>query len=84
MLIKVLKTINAAKNQSGIECQEYLANETYEIFNELAKVFIKENWGVEVIEKIAEQKAIEDYENKAIDNLKNKSVKTKKGKLNND
>lgn len=87
MLIKVLKTTKGAKNQNGVECQEYLANETYEIFDELAEVFISHGWGVKAIDnleedkiEIQEEKALDILENKAIDNLRNKSIKTKKGK----
>ena len=71
----------------GVECQEYLANETYEIFDELAEVFISHGWGVKAIDnleedkiEIQEEKALDILENKAIDNLENKSIKTKKGK----
>ena len=87
MLIKVLKTTKGAKNKNGIECQEYLANQTYKIFNELAEVFISNGWGVKAIDnieedkiEIPEEKALDILENKAIDNLENKSIKTKKGK----
>lgn len=85
MQIKVLKTTKAAKNSNGVECQEYLANEIYEIFDELAQLFILKGWGVEVINnneevkiEIQEEKALDNLENKAIDNLENKSTKTKK------
>jgi hypothetical protein len=87
MLIKVLKTTKGAKNKNGIECQEYLANQTYEMFDELAEVFISNGWGVKAIDnleehkiEIQEEKALDILENKAIDNLENKSIKTKKGK----
>jgi hypothetical protein len=87
MLIKVLKTTKGAKNQSGSECREYLANQTYEMFDELAEVFISNGWAVKAIDnleedkiEIQEEKALDILENKAIDNLENKSIKTKKGK----
>lgn len=80
MQIKVLKDIKAAKDKLGIEAFEYEAKKTYEIFDELAKVFISQGWGVEVKQEIIiEEKAIDNLENKAIENLENKSIK-KKGK----
>ena len=69
MEIKVLKTTVASKNQTGTQCFEYLQDEIYDIYDELAEVFLNEGWG---------QKAIKEYENKAIDNLKNKQFKPKK------
>lgn len=87
MLIKVLKTIQASKNKQGTECFTYEANNTYEIYDELAEVFISNGWGVKAIDnieedkiEIQEEKALDILENKAIDNLENKSIKTKKGK----
>lgn len=86
MKIKVLKNIKAAKDKLGIKAFDYQAGETYEIFDELAKVFISQNWGVEkkeaqevqeikVEEEIkTEEKAIENLENKAVDNLENKAI----------
>jgi hypothetical protein len=91
MQIKVLKNTKAAKDKLGIEAFDYQAGETYEIFDELAKVFISQNWGVEekeaqevqeikVEEKEikTEEKAIDNLENKAVDNLENKSINNKK------
>lgn len=69
MEIRVLKTTIASKNQTGTQCFEYLKGEIYDIYDELAEVFLKEGWG---------EKAIEELENKAIDNLENKQFKTKK------
>ena len=69
MEIKVLKTTIASKNQTGTQCFEYLQGEIYDIYDELAEVFLKEGWG---------ELAIDEYENKAIDNLENKQFKTKK------
>jgi hypothetical protein len=87
MLIKVLKTIQASKNKHGTECFTYEANNTYEIYDELAEIFIKENWGVKAIDDVQEnnietqeEKALNDLENKAIDDLENKSIKTRKNK----
>jgi signal recognition particle GTPase len=92
MQIKVLKDTKGAKDKLGIEAFDYQAGETYEIFDELAEVFISQNWGVEVKEQIKqeiiieekaienlEEKALDNLENKAIENLENKSIK-KKGK----
>jgi hypothetical protein len=92
MQIKVLKNTKAAKDKLGIEAFDYQAGEAYEIFDELAKVFISQNWGVELKEQIKqeiiieekvienlEEKALDNLENKAIENLENKSIK-KKGK----
>ena len=81
MKIKVLKNTKAAKDKLGIEAFDYQAGETYEIFDELANVFVSQGWGVEVkaeeVKQIKiEEKAIDNLENKAIDNLNNK----KKGK----
>lgn len=77
MQIKVLKTVIASKNEIGNECFEYLKDNIYDIYQELAEVFLKEGWGEKAIEE-GEEKAIEEYENKAIDNLKNKQFKPKK------
>lgn len=86
MQIKVLKNTKAAKDKLGLEAFDYQAGETYEIFDELANVFISQGWGVkkeakeETKEIKIEEKAIENLENKAIDNLENKSINNKKGK----
>lgn len=69
MEIRILKTTTASKDQTGTQCFEYLQDEIYDIYDELAEVFLKEGWG---------EKAIDEYENKAIDNLENKQFKTKK------
>lgn len=45
MKIKVLKTTKAATCELGISTTTYKAGETYDIFDELAKVFIKQGWG---------------------------------------
>ena len=88
MLVKVIKTTKASKNQSGIEVFEYLQGETYDIYQDLAEVFIREGWGekaidnLEIKEDIIEEKAIEKLENKAIDHLENKEFKAKRGSKN--
>ena len=45
MKIKVLKTTKAATCKLGINTTNYIAGQTYEIYNELAKIFIKQGWG---------------------------------------
>lgn len=88
MLVKVIKTTKASKNQSGIEVFEYLQGETYDIYQDLAEVFIREGWGEKTIdnlkndEEINEEKALNELENKAIDNLENKEFKPKRGNKN--
>ena len=77
MEIKVLKTTVASKNETGTQCFEYLQDEIYDIYDELAEVFLREGWGELAIDEY-EDKAIEEYEDKAIDNLENKQFKTKK------
>ena len=71
MEIKILKTTVASKNETGTECFEYLKGEVYDIYDNLAEVFLAEGWG---------EKAIDDLENKAIDggDLENKQFKRKK------
>jgi ElaB/YqjD/DUF883 family membrane-anchored ribosome-binding protein len=79
MEIKVLKTTTASKNQTGTECFEYLQGEIYDIYDELAEVFLKEGWGEKAIDNLEDtEETIEELENKAIDNLENKQFKTKK------
>ena len=79
MEIKVLKTTIASKNQTGTQSFEYLQGEIYDIYDELAEVFLKEGWGEKAIDNLEDtEKAIDEYENKAIDNLENKQFKTKK------
>ena len=67
MKIEVLKTTKAATCPLGIETKDYIAGEVYEIYDELAEVFIKQGFGKKAIE--AEVKAIDeaDLENKAIE-----------------
>lgn len=63
MQIRILKTTIASKDKTGTQCFEYLQDEIYDIYDELAEVFLKEGWG---------ELAIDEYENKAIDGLENK------------
>ncbi len=46
MKIKVLKTVIASKDQTGTKIFEYKAGEVYDIYEELANVFIDKEWGV--------------------------------------
>ena len=91
MEIIILKTTIASKDHTGTQCFQYLQGEIYDIYDELAKVFLKEGWGKLAIDEIDEyedkaideyedyeDKAIDEYEDKAIDNLENKQFKTKK------
>ena len=80
MEIIILKTTIASKDHTGTQCFQYLQDEIYDIYDELAKVFLKEGWGKLAIDEIDEyeDKAIDEYEDKAIDNLENKQFKTKK------
>lgn len=88
MLVKVLKTTKASKNESGIEIFEYLEGKIYDIYQDLAEVFIKEGWGEKAIDNLEndeednEEKALDGLENKAIDNLENKEFKPKRGTRN--
>jgi len=77
MLIKVIKSVVASKNKYGIESLNYQVGEVYDIYEELAQVFIKENWGIELNNNLEEQKekALDNLENKAVDNLENKGIK---------
>lgn len=85
MLIKVNKTKKAASCPLGIKVKEYLAGQVYDIHEDLAKVFLDENWGIEFKAKQAEKKAVNSApENKAFKTEKseNKKVKTKSTKKN--
>lgn len=87
MKIKVIKTTLAAENQVGNSVKEYKEGEIYEIFDELAQVFLSENWGIveaqkktrkeaeEKAHKEAEEKAKQEAEEKALDEtLENKAI----------
>jgi hypothetical protein len=67
MKIKVIKTTLAASCPLGIATKRYIEGQSYDIFEELAHVFIKQGWGT--LEEEVEQKAINKApENKAIFN----------------
>jgi hypothetical protein len=74
MLIKVLKTTIASKDESGCYSKEYKKGETYNIYDDLANVFISQGWG----EKLAEKKSIQELDNKAITDIENKFFTKKK------
>jgi len=61
MKIKVIKTILASQDETGTKSFEYKAGEVYDIYQELANVFINEGWGVEEIE-IETQEIVEEIE----------------------
>ena len=84
MEIKVLKNTTASKDPTGTKSFDYLQGNIYDIYDELAEVFLNEGWGELAIEELAIEededevedkaigKAIDEYENKAIDGLENK------------
>ena len=47
MKIKVLKTVFASQDNTGTKIFEYKAGEFYDIYEELANVFIREEWGID-------------------------------------
>jgi hypothetical protein len=47
MRIKVVKTNFASKDQTGTKIFEYQAGEVYDIYQELAEVFISQGWGID-------------------------------------
>ncbi len=57
--IKVMVNTRAASCPLGVKIKDYYAGQTYNIFDELANVFISQGWGVQ-------EKSIDDIENKAI------------------
>jgi len=46
MKIKILKTNFSSKDQTGTKIFEYEAGQVYDIYQELAEVFITQGWGV--------------------------------------
>ena len=76
MEIRILKTTTASKDTTGTKCFEYLEGNIYDIYDELAQVFLNEGWGELAIQEEEENKAIDktidEYENKAIDGVENK------------
>jgi hypothetical protein len=75
MKIKVLKTTKAATCELGISTTTYKAGETYDIYDELAKVFIKEGWGENPDNtKKIEKPKIDDVKIKAKNKVKTKAT----------
>jgi len=64
MKLKMIETIKAASCPLGIKTKEYKKDETYEIFDNLAQIFLAEGWA----SKEGEEKAMKVVlENKAIE-----------------
>lgn len=62
MKIKVIKTILASQDPTGSKVFEYKAGEVYDIYQELAEVFISEGWGVAGEIEIETQEIVEEIE----------------------
>jgi len=66
MKIKVIKTTKASQDPTGSKVFEYKAGEVYDIYQELAEVFISQEWGVaeeiEIETQVAEEIEIETQE----------------------
>lgn len=84
MKIKVLKTQIASKDKTGCFSFKYEAGNIYDIYEELAKVFIDNGWGERIENSSSEQKtlAVEttelpEVENLALTNEKKKGRKKK-------
>jgi hypothetical protein len=75
MKILVKKDIKASANENGNVIKDYKAGEVYEIYEGLAKVFLREGWGIEHNDsKPVEENKELDIEDKSIDNLENKAI----------
>ena len=61
MLIKVLKNTLASANNLGNSLKEYQVGEIYDIYEELANTFVRENWG-EYVKEIEIQTQEENIE----------------------
>ena len=77
MEIRILKSTTASKDPTGTKSFDYLEGNIYDIYDELAEVFLNEGWGELAIEEDEDEdraidKAIDGLENKAIDGLENK------------
>ena len=71
MKIKVLKTIFASKDQTGTSIFEYKAGEVYDIYEELANVFIDQKWGVDA--EIETQEIVKEIETQDFPKKKKKN-----------
>ena len=63
MKIKVIKTTQASQDVSGSKVFEYKAGEVYDIYQELAEVFISQGWGKE----IETQEIVEEIETQELE-----------------
>lgn len=75
MLIKMLKTTKGATNRLGIYIMDYLENQTYDVFDELALVFLDNNLAVLPNETVAEQKELDLTEIETKEFKKSKKTK---------
>ena len=88
MKILVTKNQKASANTNGNIVIEYKAGEVYEIYQELAEVFLRENWGEQCIENHdkesskklieANDKAITAVENKAVEKTPENKAQTRR------
>ena len=72
MKIKVLKTNFASKDQTGTKIFKYEAGEVYDIYQELAEVFISQGWGV--AEGIETQEIVKEIETQDFPKKKKKDA----------
>lgn len=88
MLIKILKTITASADISGTKLKEYKEGEIVTIYQDLAEVFIREKWGIEIdqnqdisVELETQDLKIElQTKDDAIDDVVEENNKSKKGR----
>ena len=52
MEIRILKTTTASKDKTGTQCFDYLEGNIYDIYEELAEVFLTEGWGKKAIDNL--------------------------------
>jgi hypothetical protein len=75
MKIKMLKTTLGATNEIGNYSMEYIVNQEYDVFNELALVFINNGFAIAINNQVdLEDKSFNsfDLEDKAIKHRKKK------------
>jgi hypothetical protein len=71
MKIKVLKTVIASKDETGTALFEYEANKVYDIYEDLANVFISQKWGI--AEEIETQEIVKEIETQDFPKKKKKN-----------
>jgi hypothetical protein len=71
MRIKILKTTKASKDNTGTAVFEYKAGEVYDIYEELANVFIDNEWGID--EEIETQEIVKEIETQDFPKKKKKN-----------